>query len=264
MLLNGTVTGDIYSQIISLGAVVLDGAQLPYNSVAGDAYVGAQALYQTLSAMPCDGMIMCPTQTFTSGVYCYNGSLTLPHALNFTFDARGDPSAVFVLSLAGHVQGQGGQMNLINGALPCNIFVLVHGSLQPVHAATLFGIWLVAGNIDAVSDIALTGKLISVGPGTTILTGNSALPQGQGDINPAGQLRISSCACYAAPTPAPAPVDLVYIPPIVVAGMAVALLIAVLLLLRYWPLPRYQPQPLGRPLSRGLSSMFSRRHAKWQ
>jgi hypothetical protein len=205
VLLNGTVVGDLYSQNEVLGGgLVLEGSLFGYNGVALNAYSGAQALYQTLNALPCTGRIVCPSQTFVSGVYCYNGSLLLPHRLNLTFDARGDPSAIFVLSISGHIQGQGGQMNLINGAQACNIFILVHGALQPAHSATLFGVWLVAGNIDAVGDIELTGKFVSLGPGTP-QAGNVSLPQGQGDINPSGALRINPCACYSTMAPTRAP-----------------------------------------------------------
>jgi hypothetical protein len=205
VLLNGTVVGDLYSQNRILGGgLVLNGSQFGYNSVALNAYSGAQLLYQTLNALPCTGRIVCPSQTFVSGVYCYNGSLLLPHRLNLTFDARGDPEAIFVLSISGHIQGQGGQMNLINGAQACNIFILVHGALQPAHSATLFGVWLVAGNIDAVGDIELTGKFVSLGPGTP-QAGNVSLLQGQGDINPSGALRINPCACYSTMAPTRAP-----------------------------------------------------------
>jgi hypothetical protein len=69
----------------------------------------------------------------------------------------------------------------------------------------LSGIWLVAGNIDAVGDIELTGKLISLGPGTPVLrSGNADELVGQGNINPAGLLRINRCGCYGhAPTASP-------------------------------------------------------------
>jgi hypothetical protein len=206
MLRNGTVNGDLYSENIVLWpGLTLNGTQNNYTSYASAAYASAQLLYQELSALPCQAPIQCPTQTFTSGVYCYNGSLVVTHHINFTFDARGDPTAVFVLMIEGHIQGMGGQMNLINGAQPCNIFVLVAGQLQPARAVMLVGIWLVAGNIDAAGDIEVTGKLISLGPGHSPNNETNATLMGQGDINPSGRLRINRCACLVTGAPTLAP-----------------------------------------------------------
>lgn len=205
MINNVSVDGNLYASTIALGGgLTLTGTTNPYNSVPLNAYIGAQMLYQTLIAMPCDANIVCPSQTFTSGVYCYNGSLLLPNPINFTFDARGDPTAVFVISISGGIQGHGGRMNLINGALACNVFVLVHGAIHPMHSASLVGIWLVAGNIESVGDIELTGKVISLGPGVPQL-GNPHLLMGQGDISPSGRFNINRCSCYNTPAPTLSP-----------------------------------------------------------
>jgi hypothetical protein len=76
--------------------------------------------------------------------------------------------------------------------------------MHPLSSATLVGIWLVAGNIESVGDVELTGKVITLGPGPPQL-GDPFSLQGQGDISPAGRLRITHCSCYDTPAPTLAP-----------------------------------------------------------
>lgn len=207
-LMNGTVMGDIYSDLIVLGeGLELRGNEFNYSDFASEAYLSASLLYDELVALDCTQYILCPTQTFVSGVICHNRSLRTSHFLNFTFDAHGDPSAVFVVQIIGNVQGTGSQMNLINGAQACNIFVVVTGSLQIQTGASLYGVWLVQGSIDAPGDLTVTGALIALGPGP-VETENFERLSGVGNINPGGTLIVSTCQCRAPtrqPTVAPPP-----------------------------------------------------------
>jgi hypothetical protein len=202
------VDGNVYSDHIRLDGVEVTGELFGYNLEAQLAYQAALQTYLYLNALPCDGHIVHSNQTFQPGVYCYNGSIHPTRKLNFTFDAQGDPTVIFVLIIEGNVQGVGGEMHLINGAQECNVFVLMHGSLQPTANASLLGIWLIKGDVDPVGEISLRGKFIALGPGLLLLlseqpwSGRTLV--GQGNINPMSPLTVSSCQCFTGqPTATP-------------------------------------------------------------
>jgi len=190
-LLSGFVLGNPYSTYVTTGSTLIVGSIYSYDTVAQAAYQAAISLFRYLSLLPCDGQITSPNQIFTTGVWCYHSTIAPQRFLNFTFDAQGDPTVIFVLSIAGNLQGRGGQMTLINDAQACNIFVLVSGSIQPLFNLTLYGIWLVRGNIEPLANVVMQGKFISVGPGASY--------SGIGNINMVGSLTLRTCQCFVRP-----------------------------------------------------------------
>jgi hypothetical protein len=86
--------------------------------------------------------------TLTAGVYKRASSLGLTGAL--TLDAQGNPNAVFVFQAGSTlITDSASEVNLINGAQPCNVFWQV-GSSATLGTTTSF-----AGNILALASISM-------------------------------------------------------------------------------------------------------------
>jgi hypothetical protein len=86
--------------------------------------------------------------TLTAGVYKAPGALGLTGAL--TLDAQGDPNAVFIFQAASTlITASASQVNLINGAQPCNVFWQI-GSSATFGTTSVF-----VGNVMALTSITL-------------------------------------------------------------------------------------------------------------
>ena len=86
--------------------------------------------------------------TLVAGVYKSASSLGLTGAL--TLDAEGDPNAVFIFQAGSSLTtASGSQVNLINGAQPCNVFWQI-GSSATLGSSSAF-----TGNILALTSISL-------------------------------------------------------------------------------------------------------------
>ena len=94
--------------------------------------------------------------TLTPGVYKSASSLGLTGAL--TLNAQGDPNAVFIFQVGSTLTtASGSQMNLINGAQPCNVFWQI-GSSATLGTSSVF-----VGNILALTSISINDSVTVAG-----------------------------------------------------------------------------------------------------
>jgi hypothetical protein len=108
-------------------------------------------------------------ETLTAGVYNITGQTTLSNVLNL--DAQGNSNAVFIFKISAVLSTTtASQVNLINGALACNIFWKVEGAVNIGSLSSMKG--TVVANNGAIDNIT-TGCSGGTLPLTLInLTGN--------------------------------------------------------------------------------------------
>lgn len=132
-------------------------------------------------------------QLLNTGVYSIAGPATLN--LGLTLDAQGNPNAIFIFQIQGAFSAAAGsKVNLINGALACNVFWKVEGLVSLAPGVTMRGT-IVANNaaINMSSGDTLEGRALStngavtldgvlaytpIGCGSPYLTGPNAPVQG--------------------------------------------------------------------------------------
>jgi len=129
----------------------------------------------TLIAVPTLGN----NQVITAGAY----SITTAASLNgtLTLDAQSNTNAVFIIQIQGaFATNAGAVVNLINGALACNVFWKVEGAVT-MAAGTLFKGTIIANN-----------ALIDIGAGT-VLEGRAMTTAGAVAVN-GSTLYITTCS----------------------------------------------------------------------
>lgn len=132
-------------------------------------------------------------QLLNTGVYSIAGPATLN--LGLTLDGQGNPNAIFIFQIQGAFSAAAGsKVNLINGALACNVFWKVEGLVSLAPGVTMRGT-IVANNaaINMSSGDTLEGRALStngavtldgvlaytpIGCGSPYLTGPNAPVQG--------------------------------------------------------------------------------------
>ncbi len=131
----GTVLGTIHQNDAHAAGAQAD-LTTAYNNAAG------QACDDNLTGQDLGGLTLVP------GVYCFNSSAQLTGDL--TLDAEGDPNAVWVFQIGSTLTtASSSNVNLINGASPCNVFWQV-GSSATLGTDTDF-----VGTIMALTSITL-------------------------------------------------------------------------------------------------------------
>lgn len=138
-------------------------------------------------------------QTLNAGVYAISGNSTLNGALNL--DAQNNANALFIIKIQGTFSsGAAAQVNLLNGALACNVFWKVEGAVSLASATIMKGT-IVANNaaISFSSGVDLEGRALST-TGAIAINGTSAFtPIGCGSpvlTGPAAPV-LGSTVCYA-------------------------------------------------------------------
>ncbi|GGO58589.1 hypothetical protein GCM10012287_57080 [Streptomyces daqingensis] len=131
----GTVLGTIHQNDAHAAQAQAD-LTTAYNNAAG------QACDDDLTGQDLGGLTLVP------GVYCFDSSAQLTGDL--TLDAEGDPNAVWVFQIGSTLTtASSSNVNLINGASPCNVFWQV-GSSATLGTDTDF-----VGTIMALTSITL-------------------------------------------------------------------------------------------------------------
>lgn len=117
-----------------------------------------------------DGEIISP------GVYSVTGAAGTSGTQ--TFDAQGDPDALFVIRVAGTLSFGASNVNVLTGgARASNIFWVANGALGFAGGVNLKGtIIATTGGAAPGSGFTLEGRLLSTGGGLTITTGNCTVP----------------------------------------------------------------------------------------
>jgi len=128
--------------------------------------------------------------TLTPGVYKFDTAATSGGML--TFDAQGDPSALFVIQIGTTLITTGSSsVTLINGADARNIYFQVGTSATLGAGSTFIGNILADAAITTVSGTNLTGRLLAIIEAVTLDTNNVTNP-GLTPATPAHLLNIST------------------------------------------------------------------------
>jgi hypothetical protein len=100
------------------------------------------------------------SQTLTTGVYTFGKDISF--SSDVTFDAAGDPNAVFILQTTGNLmQAASTDVILKNGALAKNIFWQVAGHVQVGAGSLLQGVVLVKTNALFMTGSSLNGRVFA-------------------------------------------------------------------------------------------------------
>ena len=160
------------------------------DGLAISAQTSVTALYVALGTGPCTPLGMqLDTVSVGPGVYCFTSTADL--AANGTFTLTGAGTYIFRVG-SGLTANMLSNMQLLNGADPCNVF------WQVVSAATLNGTTF-AGNVVAQAGVTL-------GPGTMPLPVSlqgRALATSAGAVTLSGFDTIGGCSQAATPTASP-------------------------------------------------------------
>src|ERR1051326_5336421 len=133
---NTRVTGDLGlspgSQVTGFGPGVLIGTQHVNDPTADQAKLDLTAAYNDAAGRTCTDIVTISGNigglTLTPGLYKSTSSLAISSG-NLTFDARGNPNAVFIIQIASSFTTTSGrQVILAGGALASNIFWQVGSS----------------------------------------------------------------------------------------------------------------------------------------
>ncbi|MDR3691593.1 MAG: Ig-like domain-containing protein [Fimbriimonas sp.] len=129
--------------------------------------------------------------TFTPGLYSNSSSVMLGVGSNVTFDAKGDPGAVFILQMGSTLTtGVGSTMTLIGGAQSKNIFWSVGSSATFGVNSTIAGNVLASASITAQTGAALNGRFLTNIAAVTLDTNNVTVPpQGPNKAPPRARRR---------------------------------------------------------------------------
>lgn len=200
-----TMTGyaDGADSIIHTGALHLgDGDALNAKNAATAAYTSAaaQGKDQTLPTPELNGL------TLTRGVYA-SDSGTFANSGTVTFDAEGDPNAIFIFKMTKTlVTSSASSMVLVNGASSCNIYWVVGSSATLGSNSSTVGTIMADQSVGMDSGATLRGRAwASIGAVT--LDNNtinnsclvSTVPQGV-DVAPVGGVQTGDGSAAAAAT----------------------------------------------------------------
>ncbi|MEV4457620.1 DUF4082 domain-containing protein [Microbispora sp. NPDC049633] len=146
------------------------------DAAAADAKADAVAVRDAIAAMPSNGTRgpELGGTTVTPGVYdAAGGALSLDGTV--TFDAQGDPDAIFVLRASSLTVARVGNVDRVDGAQEDNIYWQLTGTASLGVFATFRGNVLATGNISVSSGAFVYGRLFSLG-GTIAIQGTSGIP----------------------------------------------------------------------------------------
>ncbi|MDQ3017231.1 MAG: ice-binding family protein, partial [Bacteroidota bacterium] len=160
------VTGDIGTNAGSFTG-------FPPGVVVGDIHiadlVSAQAAadvnlaYNFLSSLTCNivlGVGLGNNQVLTPNTYCTGAATTLTGML--TFDAEGDPDAIFIIQIDGAFSSSTlSSVTLINGASLCNIYWQINGAVELGVNSVFLGTILANGAISLLEGASLQGRALT-------------------------------------------------------------------------------------------------------
>jgi hypothetical protein len=152
---NGTVNGTTHQADAAAASAQAD-LTTAYNNAAG------QGPANTL-ATELGGQTLTPgVYNSTSGTFGITGALTL--------NAQGDPSAVFIFQTASTlISASASQVNLINGAQPCNLFWKVGSSATLGSGSAFAGNVLALESISLNNGVAVKGRLLARNGAVTLI-----------------------------------------------------------------------------------------------
>jgi hypothetical protein len=197
------ITGNIGTNV---GAVTgfgnVNGVMHTADAATAQAAIDLQAAWFYLSTQtPTStiGPVLGSGQVLFAGVDTIAAAGSVVGAL--TFDAQGNPNAVFIIKTGGALTtAAGATVNLINGAVACNVFWVAEGAISMAASTTMRGT-LIANNgaIDMGAGGLLEGRELSTTGAVSVYGTIAYTPLGcaapilTGPIAPA----LNSVACFA-------------------------------------------------------------------
>jgi hypothetical protein len=167
---DASISGDVGVSpggTIDTTGITITGAIHAGDAAAVAAHAALTTAYQSLASQPCTQTLsefaLTGDQTLTPGVYCFSGSGS-NHLVSgaLTFDAQGDPNALFIFEIGDTLAVGMASFVLINGAAPCNIFWRVGGSAFLSFQSSLIGNILALDGIMMSRATNLQGRAFSL------------------------------------------------------------------------------------------------------
>ncbi|MBL0016448.1 MAG: DUF3494 domain-containing protein [Bacteroidetes bacterium] len=166
-LANTVITGDVGTNVGAFNgfppAIVIGQIHVA-DPVSAQVAVDVNLAYTELVANPCGTVLgtgLGGGQVLTPGVYCIGAAAILNGDL--TFDAQGDPNAVFIVQIDGALStGLGAQVLLLNSASSCNIYWQINGAVTFGDNSAFQGVVLANGQMTFLVGATLEGKALTV------------------------------------------------------------------------------------------------------
>jgi hypothetical protein len=180
----------------------VNGVMHTADAATAQAAIDLQAAWfylSTLTPTSAIGPVLGSGQTIFAGVDTIAAAGSVVGAL--TFDAQGNPSAVFIIKTGGALTtAAGATVTLINGALACNVFWVAEGAISMAASTTMRGT-LIAHNgaIDMGAGGILEGRELSTTGAVSVYGTTAYTPEGcaapvlTGPVAPV----LNSVACFA-------------------------------------------------------------------
>jgi hypothetical protein len=172
-----------------VGDVGQDGAYA-FNGFPPGTYTGtlnrnnaatALAKADLLAAWTTEAAVACGTvlgtgivdgQSFSPGVYCSGGATTATG--NITFNAQGDPNAIFIVKIGGQLDVNAGTHILLSGgARASNIYWFVDGAVNVADNSSFKGTIIARGAISFAGTSSLDGRALAAPAGAITLSANN-------------------------------------------------------------------------------------------
>jgi hypothetical protein len=138
-------------------------------------------------------------QILNAGVYSISGATTLN--LDLTFDAEGNPDAVFIIQIDAPLSSNAdSEIILANGAQACNVFWKIEGMVSMASGTSMKGSVVVNNAaIELNTDVTLEGRALTTNGAITVDGVLAYTPIGCGSPYLTGPIapELGAAACYA-------------------------------------------------------------------
>lgn len=122
--------------------------------------------------------------TLTPGVYDASAAVNMAASQTLTFDAQGNPNAMFVLRIHGALTlGANDVVSLVNSAQPANVVWVVDGAVTIGAQTSMVGVIITPAAITLGASASLRGQALSMNGAITLDSNtitNSSIPSGAG------------------------------------------------------------------------------------
>jgi hypothetical protein len=196
------ITGNVGTNVGAIsGFGNVNGAMHTADASTAQAVIDLQAAWvylSTLTPTSVIGPVLGSGQILFAGVYAVAAAGSVVGAL--TFDAQGNPNAVFVITTGGALTtAAGATVTLINGAVACNVFWVAEGAISMAASTTMRGTLISHnGAIDMGAGGILEGRELSTAGAVSVYGTTAYTPLGctapvlTGPISPV----LNSVACF--------------------------------------------------------------------
>ena len=196
------ITGNVGTNVGAIsGFGNVNGAMHTADASTAQAAIDLQAAWvyiSTLTPTSVIGPVLGSGQILFAGVYASAAAASVVGAL--TFDAQGNPNAVFIITTGGALTtAASATVALINGAVACNVFWVAEGAISMAASTTMRGTLISHnGAIDMGAGGILEGRELSTAGAVSVYGTTAYTPLGcsapvlTGPISPV----LNSVACF--------------------------------------------------------------------